>query len=252
MRWGWAACFALVSLSAVAQEKHVIMGAGPSTSVVSLYFDHLSRVPGGQDYLFEVAPRSIKHAGGIQSTETHLFGRTGRPLNENEKAQNKKEIILARIPIAIVAGPKAGVRNITLRQLEDIFTRKVINWSELGGADHPILLVGREPTEAVFTILKSYFPFFARATFDKTLTRDHQVVNFLRSSKGDYAIAFGAKSNFDDQFVLNVQDFQPTVNIGLVYDAKNSAHPLVRLAEEQARGAAWHNLLKQTEFLPPQ
>ena len=56
---------------------------------------------------------------------TYVFGRTGRPLNEKEKAMNKGEIVLARIPIAFAAGPESGVTNLTVAQLESLFRRDI-------------------------------------------------------------------------------------------------------------------------------
>lgn len=241
-----------ISLQAAAQEKLVVMGAGPSTVVAQLFFDQISKHPGASKYIFEIDARSIKHAGGVRSSDTHLFGRTGRPLNDAERSQNKKEIFLARIPVSVVAGRKAGISQLTLAQLESIVTGKIRNWRDVGGADHPILLMGREPTEAAFSVLKSTYPFFSQAVFDETLTRDHQVVNFLRSPKGDYAISFGAKPNFDGMPVMSIEGFDPSLSIGLVYDAKHSDHPLVQLVQAQAKGSAWQQLLKQTDFYPPE
>lgn len=241
-----------ISMHAFAQEKHVVMGAGPSTFVAELFFGQISRSAGGEKYVFEIDPRSIKHAGGILSSDTHLFGRTGRLLDAAERANNKKEIVLARIPVAVVAGSKAGVQKITLSQLEGIFTRKITNWRELGGADHPIVLMGREPTEAAFVVLKNAYPFFNTAVFDETLTRDHQVVNFMRSTKGEHAIGFGAKPNFEGMKVLAVEKFEPSMSVGLVYDGKNSDHPLVQLAQAHAKGNEWRKLLKKAELYPPE
>lgn len=252
MRAGSVACILLISLHASAQENHVVLSAGPSTAVAKLFLDQISKNAGGEKLTFEIDPRSIKHAGGVLSSDTHLFGRTGRPLNDAERAQNKKEIILARIPIVVVSGSQAGVKKITSAQLEGIFTRKIVNWRELGGADHPIVIMGREPTEAAFSQLKKDFPFFNHVVFDETLTRDHQVVNFMRSVKGDYAIGFGAKPNFDGFPVLTVDNFEPGLSHGLVYDEKNASHPLVLLAQDYAKENAWRNVLKQAGFYSPE
>jgi len=228
------------------------MGAGPSTAVVALFFEHFSKIDAAKDYIFEVEQRSIKHAGGIKASGSYLFGRTGRPLSQKEKALNKREIFVARIPLTMVVGKQAGVKSITLEQLEKILTGEINNWKQLGGANHKIILVGRESTELAYGVLKEKYIFFAQANFEKILTRDHQIVNFLKSKKGGNALSFGARSNFDARYHLNVAGFEAGVNLGLVYDAANSAHPLVELARAFAKSKRWMDIVRQSDFLPPE
>ncbi|MET0105658.1 MAG: substrate-binding domain-containing protein [Sedimenticola sp.] len=248
-------CRLLVGLSlcapVFAQATQPVMGAGPSTAVVTFFFRHFNELPASGDYRFTVEPHSIKHAGGIRASDKYLFGRSGRPLKTTEKALGKEELFLARIPLAIVVGKEAGVERLSLMELEAIFTGKITNWKELGGKDHPIHRVGREASEAAFGVLKRDYPFFEQALFERVFNRDHQVVNFLASPKGDYAISFGARNNFDPQYLLEVEDFQSGINLGLIYDIKNSHHPVVRAAIDYAQSEAWVQRLMATDFLPP-
>ncbi|QDX92340.1 phosphate ABC transporter substrate-binding protein [Brevibacillus laterosporus] len=50
---------------------------------------------------------------------------------------------IAVVGMAAVVHSKAGVDNLTKQQLIDIFTGKVTNWKEVGGADQKITLVNR-------------------------------------------------------------------------------------------------------------
>ena len=122
-----------LAVSAFSAENQVIVGAGPSTKVVELFVKEFSKQPVAKGYNFVVPPKSAKHAGGINNTARYIFGRTGRPLNDKEKALNKKEIFLARLPISFVAGSKAGVKKLTIAEVEDIFNRKITNWKDVGG-----------------------------------------------------------------------------------------------------------------------
>ena len=241
----------LFSNGIMAIEKQLVMGAGPSTAVATLFFEHFSKTAAAKEYTFEVEQRSIKHAGGILASDKYIFGRTGRPLNKKEKSLNKEEIYIARIPLSIVIGDQTGVKSISLEQLEKIFTGKIIRWNQLGGANHQIIVIGREKTEAAFDVLKKKYNFFSKAYFEKIFTRDHQVANFLKSKKGAYAISFGAGSNFDERYHLNVNEFEAGVNLGLVYDTANSSHPLVESARAFAKSKTWIDIVRHNDFLPP-
>lgn len=46
--------------------------------------------------------------------------------------------------IAIVVHPQVAVGSLTVEQVRDIFSGKITNWKEVGGADKPIVVVSRE------------------------------------------------------------------------------------------------------------
>ncbi|BBO69016.1 hypothetical protein DSCA_29460 [Desulfosarcina alkanivorans] len=250
-----AASFGLVPLTTgYAKEKQVIAGAGPSTNIVKMFFESFSTLPDGQPYVFEVPPKSIKHAGGIKASGTYVFGRTGRPLNAKEKQLNKGEIFLAQIPVAIVVGKDTGVTRLDMKQLEAIITGQVGNWRAVGGADHEIFVVGREPTEALFTILKGKYPLFNQAKFDKVFKKDNAIVNFMKSPHGKYAIAFGAKPNFEntDEFkMVAIEGFEVGVSLGLVYDQSNDGNQLVNAVKTHARSHSWAKTVSDAGYMPP-
>ncbi len=61
---------------------------------------------------------------------------------------------VAVIGFAVVTHPAAGVKNLSKKQIQDIFSGKVTNWKEVGGADQKIVVVNRprnSGTRAVFT-----------------------------------------------------------------------------------------------------
>ncbi|WP_420888799.1 phosphate ABC transporter substrate-binding protein PstS family protein [Cohnella candidum] len=61
-------------------------------------------------------------------------------------ADKAKELVdhqVAVVAIAPVANPNVGVDNLTKQQLVDIFSGKVTNWKDVGGADQKIVIVNR-------------------------------------------------------------------------------------------------------------
>ncbi len=245
-----AISIAAVPSTAQAVEKQLVAGAGPSTIVVQLFFDHFSKHPAAMNYEFLVPSRSAKHAGGIKSSDNFIFGRTGRPLSLGEKKMGKDEIFLAKVPIAFAVGSEVGLSELSLKQLEKIYLGKITNWKALGGSDAEIVPVGREETEALYNTLKNAYPFFKNAGFVKIFKKDHQVVNFLKSPQGKTAIGFGAKPNFGELTTLRISGFSAGVNIGLVYDLKSRNNLLVRAAGEYAKSSEWRRSVTQLDLLP--
>lgn len=83
---------------------------------------------------------------GIESVlgGTCDIGNSSRSLKEEEKTAGAVENIVAIDGIAVVADPSNTVTDLTKDQLISIYTGEISNWSEVGGADAPIVVVGRE------------------------------------------------------------------------------------------------------------
>jgi phosphate transport system substrate-binding protein len=54
------------------------------------------------------------------------------------------EHIIARDAIAVIVNPENPVNQLTLKQISDIYSGKISNWSEVGGEDRPIVRLSRE------------------------------------------------------------------------------------------------------------
>jgi phosphate transport system substrate-binding protein len=54
------------------------------------------------------------------------------------------EHVIARDAIAVIVNPENPVRQLTLKQISDIYSGKINNWSEVGGEDRPIVRLSRE------------------------------------------------------------------------------------------------------------
>ena len=240
----------MVSSLTFAAEKQVVAGAGPSTKIVQDFFATFSKQPIAIGVNFEIPEKSAKHIGGVKCSDFNIFGRTGRPLNSKEKRLNKDEIFLAKVPIAFAIGSGAGVESISLVELEKIYSGQISNWSEVGGADAKIVLVGREPSEALFMELKKKYGFFNGVRFAAKFDIDDNVVNFMKTPNSQYALAFGAKSNFKELNPVTVKGFSAGVRLGLVYDLKNSDHRLVQAAAAFAKNPEWQAIVKEKGLIP--
>jgi phosphate transport system substrate-binding protein len=67
-----------------------------------------------------------------------------------------KEIVIAKDALSVIVNPTNNVTKLTRQQLEDIFTGKVRNWKEVGGANKNIVVYSRESSSGTFEFFKDH------------------------------------------------------------------------------------------------
>lgn len=73
------------------------------------------------------------------------IGNLSRAVKDEENPDGKyTAITIALDGIAVIVNKDNPVADLTLEQMAKIFTREITNWKDLGGADAPISLIGRE------------------------------------------------------------------------------------------------------------
>lgn len=92
---------------------------------------------------------TVEFTGSSAGVESVLSGKcdvgnSSRNLKEEEKSGGAVENIVAIDGIAIAVDAKNTVSDLTKEQLTGIYTGKIKNWSEVGGENMPIVVVGRE------------------------------------------------------------------------------------------------------------
>jgi len=95
-------------------------------------------------------PQSHIYVQGGGSTAGIVAARTGaahigmssRALLPEEK--DLRAVTIARDAIAVIVHPKNPVQDLSLVQLNQVFSGRIKNWKELGGQSRPIVLVTRE------------------------------------------------------------------------------------------------------------
>jgi phosphate transport system substrate-binding protein len=77
----------------------------------------------------------------VRSGAAHI-GMSSRHLTPKEK--DLHAVMIAQDAIAIIVHPKNPVQDLSLQKIRDMFSGKIKNWKELGGANRTITLVTRE------------------------------------------------------------------------------------------------------------
>ncbi len=87
---------------------------------------------------------------------TAEIGTSSRLLKPGEQKNDLKVVEIAIDGIAIITHPGNPVQNLTLGQLQSIYSGKITNWSQVGGPNQKIVIVNREEgsgTRGAFTEL---------------------------------------------------------------------------------------------------
>lgn len=112
---------------------------------------------------------SIQVTGGGSGTgvaallnKTTDLANSSRELKSSELEEAKTKGVtpvvyeVALDGIAVIVHSQSKVDNLTLQQVSDIFAGKIKNWKELGGADMPITLYGRENSSGTYEFFKEH------------------------------------------------------------------------------------------------
>lgn len=85
-------------------------------------------------------------SSGIEAVanKTVDIGNSSRALKEEEKAKGVVENIVALDGIAVIVNQQNTVSDLTFDQLKGIYEGTIKNWSEVGGEDMGIVVIGRE------------------------------------------------------------------------------------------------------------
>jgi phosphate transport system substrate-binding protein len=108
-----------------------------------------------QDVAVNVLP-SLGTGGGLNAVAAGAIelALSARALNEAERAKGLRAMPYARTPIAFAAHPDAGIREITLMHVMQIFRGQLLSWPN-GKA---IRLIRREPSDADWGMLRAISP----------------------------------------------------------------------------------------------
>jgi phosphate transport system substrate-binding protein len=86
-----------------------------------------------------------------------------RPIKDKEIAQIKEkfnttpiEIKTAIDGIAVYLNEANGVNELTITQIRDVYTGKIVNWKDVGGQDAKIIVYGRENSSGTYEFFKEH------------------------------------------------------------------------------------------------
>ncbi|GCE47898.1 phosphate ABC transporter substrate-binding protein (PhoT family) [Thermosporothrix hazakensis] len=137
-------------------------------------------------------------AGNVNIGNSDVFA------NE-EQAKVLTDHQVAAVIFSIIVNPKVNVKNLTTQQVKDIYTGKVTNWKEVGGADMKIVVVSRPASSGTRASFQQFVLGGPESvTGPQNLTTDStgQVIQNVAQNEG--AIGYASVGSIKDDKVVKV------------------------------------------------
>lgn len=137
-----AAAGSTASSTAAALSGNVATGGSTSMkNVIAALTEGFAEVEPGVTVSYDPTGSGAGITGATDKTLD--IGLSSRALKDDEKADVEGTTI-ALEGIAIIVNNASKVEDLTVDQLKQMFTGEITNWSEVGGDDGEIVLIGRE------------------------------------------------------------------------------------------------------------
>lgn len=112
------------------------------------------------------------------------IGNSSRALKDSEKAEGITENIIAIDGIAVIVGNDLPISNLTKEELINIYTGAIKNWSELGGDDQPIVVIGREASSGTRSAFEELLEIEELCKYGQEVDSTGGVVAKVQETKG--------------------------------------------------------------------
>lgn len=138
------------------------------------------------------------------------IGLASRNLKDEEKA-NLNETVVAIDGIAVILNNENTVSDLMIEQIAGIYKGEITNWKELGGADAPIVLIGREAASGTRDGFESITGTEDLCKYSQELTSTGDVVQTVSSNPN--AIGYASLASVGDTVkAVKVEGVTPTTD----------------------------------------
>ena len=136
------------------------------------------------------------------------IGLSSRALTDEEKASGLVETEIALDGIAMVVNPENPVKDLTVDQIAKIYTGEITNWSEVGGNDEEIVVIGREAGSGTRDGFESITGTEDKCQYRQELTSTGDVIATVGENSA--AIGYASLASVNDSVVaLTVEGVEP-------------------------------------------
>lgn len=137
------------------------------------------------------------------------IGLSSRDLKDEEKAQGLEATILAYDGIAIIVNPENPISDLDVNTIAKIYTGEITNWSEIGGNDSEIVLIGREAGSGTRDGFESITDTEGKCNYRQELTSTGDVITTVAGNPS--AIGYASVASIKDSVkMVTVGGVAPT------------------------------------------
>lgn len=155
------------------------------------------------------------------------IGMVSRALHAGEA--DLQPVLIARDGVAMVAHKSNPVKMLTREQVIAIYTGKVKNWKEVGGADLPITVISKADGRSTLEVFAQYFSLNSRTIKAhiiigdnqqeiRTLTTNKGAIGYVSIGSAEYEASHGAPIK-----MLQLDKFMPSTR-----NVASGAYPMAR------------------------
>jgi phosphate transport system substrate-binding protein len=209
-----------------------------------------------------MVPNSIGSDGGVRvvGAGEAPIGRVARKPTPEEvgKYGEFSYLEFARVPVAFVASPQAGVRNLTEAQICDIFSGRVVNWKEVGGNDLPIHVQARPEDGSNMKTLRAHMACFTKLEVTPRAhpnLRNGDLVASMKTVAGALGFMPLSEAELHGFHIVTCDGVAPSqpqykFGIGLGFVYKAAVSPSIRAFLDYLRTEPAREIMRKTGHVP--
>lgn len=179
---------------------------------------------------------------------TALIGDLSRNVKEEEKPDDYEIIQVAIDGIAIAVNKDNKVTELTSDQIQKIFTGKIKNWKEVGGADQAITVLGREAASGTRDGFESIFDVKEKAKYAAEVTSTGEVVQKVASDSS--AIGYVSLDSVNDSIIACKIDGVEATEENIVNRTYKAQRPFIEIYKKGTDNdliKAWFDFVQSDE-----
>lgn len=136
------------------------------------------------------------------------IGLSSRDLKDDEKA-TLTQTVVAIDGIAVIVNPENPVSDLSVETIGKLYTGEITNWSEVGGSDQPVVLIGREAVSGTRDGFESITGTKDKCQYSQELTSTGDVIQTVAGNPN--AIGYASLAAVKDSIkVLSVEGVTPS------------------------------------------
>ena len=150
------------------------------------------------------------------------IGLSSRKLTEDEKKDGLKETILAYDGIVVIVNKENPISDLSLDDISKIYKGEITNWSELGGKNEKIVLIGREAGSGTREGFEGELNIKGLCKYRQELTSTGDIITAIINNPG--AIGYASLASVKDTVKMMTVDGVKATEMAI----RDGSYPLQR------------------------